>query len=51
MIVYVHDIVITGNDAQGITDPKQYLVQHFQTKELASLRHFLNIKDGLKGNM
>ena len=35
--------MIRGNDAQGII-AKQYLLQHFQTKELGSLQCFLGFK-------
>lgn len=34
LVVYVDDIVITGNDQEGITNLKQHLFQHFHTKDL-----------------
>ena len=37
MMIHVDDIVIMGNDAQEITDLKQYFIQHFQTKNFESL--------------
>jgi len=37
-VVYVNDIVITGNDQEGIKDLKQHLFNHFQTKERWILR-------------
>ena len=40
LIVYVDDI-ITGNDQDGITDLKQHLFKHFQTKDLGRLKYFL----------
>ena len=51
-IVYVDDIVITGNDVVGISQLKEYLCRHFQTKDLGSLKYFLGIevaqsKDGV----
>ena len=38
------DIVITGNDQDGIQKLKQYLFSHFQTKDLGKLKYFLGIK-------
>jgi len=43
-MVYVDDIVITGGDAQEIINLIQYLLQHFETKNLRSLRYFLGIE-------
>ena len=40
LVVYVDDIVITGNDQDGITDLKQHLFKHFQTKDLGRLKYF-----------
>ena len=37
-------IVITGNDQDGITDLKQHLFKHFQTKDLGKLKYFLGIE-------
>lgn len=36
LIVYVDDIVITGNNKDGITTLKDYLYQQFQTNDLKS---------------
>ena len=44
LVVYVDDIVITGNDQNGITDLKQHLFKHFQTKDLGRLKYFLGIE-------
>ena len=44
LIVYVDDIVITGNDQDGITHLKAHLFKHFQTKDLGLLRYFLGIE-------
>ena len=44
LVVYVDDIVITGNDEDGITDLKQHLFKHFQTKYLGRLKYFLGIE-------
>ena len=44
LVVYVDDIVIIGNDQDGITDLKQHLFKHFQTKYLGRLKYFLGIE-------
>ena len=44
LIVYVDDIIITGDDKQGIDDLKRYLPNSFRTKDLGKLRYFLGIK-------
>ena len=44
LIVYVDDIVITGNDQDGIQILKQHLFSHFQTKDLGKLKYFLSIE-------
>ena len=44
LIVYVDDIVITGNDAGKISQLKEHLCHHFQTKDLGNLKYFLGIE-------
>ena len=44
LVVYVDEIFITGNDQDGITDLKQHLFKHFQTKDLGILKYFLGIE-------
>ena len=44
LIVYVDDIVITSSDQDGIQRLKQYLFNHFQTKDLGKLKYFLGIE-------
>jgi hypothetical protein len=44
LVVYVDDIVITGDDNEGIKALKQHLFQNFQTKDLGPLRYFLGIE-------
>ena len=44
MVVYVDDIIITGNDQEGIQKLKQHLFYHFQTKDLGKLKYFLGIE-------
>ena len=38
------DIVITGNDQDGIQKLKQHLFNHFQTKDFGKLKYFLGIE-------
>lgn len=44
LVVYANDIVITGNDDEGITKLKHHLFQPFQTKDLGPLRYFVGIE-------
>ena len=44
LIVYVYDIVIIGNDQDGIQRLKQHLFNHFQTKDLRKIKYFLRIE-------
>ena len=44
LVVYVDDIVLTGSDHHDISQVKQHLCQHFQTKDLGKLRYFLGIE-------
>nr|KYP52070.1 Copia protein [Cajanus cajan] len=44
LIVYVDDIVITGNDVAIISQLKKHLFSHFQTKDLGHLKYFLGIE-------
>jgi len=44
LIVYVDDILLTGSDHHGISQVKQHLCQHFQTKDLGKLIYFLGIE-------
>ncbi|XP_070057812.1 secreted RxLR effector protein 161-like [Nicotiana tomentosiformis] len=44
LVVYVDNIVITGNDQDGISRLKQHLFRHFQTKDLGRLKYFLGIE-------
>ena len=44
LIVYVDDIVIIGNDQDGIRRLKQHLFNHFQKKDLGKLKYFLGIE-------
>jgi hypothetical protein len=44
LVVYVDDIVITGNDEEKISQLKEHLFRHFQTKDLGKLKYFLGIE-------
>ena len=44
LIVYMDDIVIMGNDRDGIQRLKQHLFSHFQTKDLETLKYLLGIE-------
>ncbi|KAK8956599.1 hypothetical protein KSP39_PZI000178 [Platanthera zijinensis] len=44
LLVYVDDIIITGDDSQGIQAVKIHLNSVFQTKDLGFLRYFLGLE-------
>ncbi|KAK8955072.1 hypothetical protein KSP39_PZI002920 [Platanthera zijinensis] len=44
LLVYVDDIIITGDDSNGIRAVKQHLSSVFQTKDLGHLRYFLSLE-------
>jgi hypothetical protein len=44
LVVYVDDIVITGDDLGGIARLKLFLQQKFHIKALGKLRYFLGIE-------
>ena len=44
LIVYVDDIVITGNDDDGIACLKRMLAKSFEVKDLGFLHYFLGIE-------
>lgn len=44
LIVYVDDIVITGDDIEEITRLKSHLAKEFEVKDLGRLRYFLGIE-------
>jgi hypothetical protein len=44
LVVYVDDIMITGDDSRGIARLNQFLQQMFHTEDLGKLRYFLGIE-------
>ena len=44
LIVYVDDMVITGDDLKEITELKRYLSKEFEIKDLGQLKYFLGIE-------
>lgn len=44
LLIYVDDILITGNDSASIVALKKFLHSHFRIKDLGDLKYFLGIK-------
>jgi hypothetical protein len=44
LLVYVDDIILTGDDTQGIAQVKQDLGKIFYVKDLGPLKYFLGIE-------
>ncbi len=44
IIIYVDDLIITGDNHEDISDLKKLLKQKFEMKDLGKLRYFLNIE-------
>ena len=44
LVIYVDDMVITGNDAKEIDDLKGRLFLEFEMKDLENLKYFLGIE-------
>ena len=44
LVVYVDDIVITGNDTRGISSLKSFIHTQFHTKDLGVLKYFLGVE-------
>ncbi|CAL9022112.1 unnamed protein product, partial [Prunus brigantina] len=44
LIIYVDDMIITGNDKQEISQLQDYLTTEFEMKDLGGLKYFLGIE-------
>jgi len=44
LIIYVDDMIVTGNDQDEISSLQQYLASEFEMKQLGNLKYFLGIK-------
>ncbi|XP_071705143.1 uncharacterized mitochondrial protein AtMg00810-like [Rutidosis leptorrhynchoides] len=44
LVVYVDDIIITGDDSSGVVELKRFLQSQFQITDLGRLRYFLGIE-------
>ena len=44
LLVYVNDIIMIGDDLEGIESLKKCLIKEFEIKELGKLKYFLGIK-------
>ena len=44
ILLYIDDIIITGDDSAGIRSLQHFLSQHFEIKDLDTLSYFLGLE-------
>jgi len=44
LIIYVDDMIVTGNDPNEISSLQRYLASNFDMKQLGDLKYFLGIE-------
>ena len=44
LIIYIDDVVVTGDDHEEISSLKQYLAHEFEMKQLGDVKYFLGIE-------
>lgn len=49
VLVYVDDILVTGNSKEGINDVKKLLNEQFKIKDLGQMKYFLGIEIARSG--
>lgn len=50
LLIYVNDILITGNDSVSIVAIKKFLYSQFHLKDLSDLKYFLGIEVSSSNN-
>jgi len=45
LLLYIDDMIVTGDDTAGITDTQRYLDRQFHIKDLGHLQYFLGFGD------
>ena len=45
LLLYIDDMIVTGDDTVGITNTQRYLDRQFHIKDLGHLQYFLGFGD------